>query len=171
MAGKKSKPNWSFGRRSKELFYKVSTPNIEENSFDSKYYKMPITGGNFTEISKEEAKVTDKNLSPNGKYLLMDKAVHVKDVTGKDIYNDLPKSDAYVYTSLDYRHWDTWNDGTYNHVFYKDVNTGAETDITPGQPYYTPQKPFGGDEDYIWGPKGENIYYVSKKLAGNRICR
>ena len=146
--------------------YKVSSPNIEQNSFDSKYYKMPVSGGNFTEISKDEAKVADKNLSPNGQYLLMNKAVPVKKVMGKDIYNDLPKSDAYVYTTLDYRHWDTYNDGSYNHVFYKDVKTGAETDITPGQPYYTPQAPFGGDEDYIWGPKGENIYYVSKKSAG-----
>ncbi len=150
----------------KELFYKVSTPNMEENSFDSKYYQMPVNGGNFTEISKDEAKVTDKNLSPNGQYLLENKAVHVKDVAGKDIYKDLPKSDAYVYTSLDYRHWDTYNNGSYNHVFYKDTKTGAETDITPGQPYYTPQAPFGGDEDYVWGPKGENIYYVSKKSAG-----
>ncbi len=150
----------------KELFYKVAIPNIEENKFDSKYYKMPVTGGNYTEISKEEAKVTDKNLSPNGEYLLMNKAVHVKDVAGKDIYPDLPKSDAYVYTTLDYRHWDTYNDGSYNHVFYRNTETGAETDITPGQPYYTPQAPFGGYEDYVWGPKGENIYYVSKKTAG-----
>src|SRR5699024_11207601 len=36
----------------------------------------------------------------------------------------------------------------------------------PGEPYYTPQAPFGGDEDYIWGPKGENIYYVYKKEKG-----
>lgn len=148
------------------LFYKVSTPNMTENSFDSKYYKMPVSGGNFTEISKEEAKVADKNLSPTGQFLLMNKAVHVNDIAGKDIYKDLPKSDAYVYTSLDYRHWDKYNDGSYNHVFYKDVKTGAETDITPGQPYYTPQAPFGGDEDYVWDPKGENIYYVSKKSAG-----
>lgn len=148
------------------LFYKASTPNMTENSFDSKYYKMPVSGGNFTEISKEEAKVADKNLSPTGQFLLMNKAVHVNDVAGKDIYKDLPKSDAYVYTSLDYRHWDKYNDGSYNHVFYKDVKTGAETDITPGQPYYTPQAPFGGDEDYVWDPKGENIYYVSKKSAG-----
>jgi dipeptidyl aminopeptidase/acylaminoacyl peptidase len=139
---------------------------MAENSFDSKYYKMPVSGGNFIEISKDEAKVGDKNLSPNGQYLLMNKAVPVKKVMGKDIYSDLPKSDAYVYTSLDYRHWDTYNDGSYNHVFYKDVKTGAETDITAEQPYYTPQAPFGGDEDYIWGPKGENIYYVSKKSAG-----
>ncbi|WGF91363.1 S9 family peptidase [Aequorivita marisscotiae] len=148
------------------LFYKVTTPNIPENSFDSKYYAMRVSGGNFAEVTKEEAKVADKNLSPDGNFLLIDKEVHVKDVMAKDIYSDLPKSDAYVYTSLDYRHWDKYNDGSYSHVFYKDVNTGAETDITPQQPYYTPQAPFGGDEDYIWGPKGENIYYVSKKLAG-----
>ncbi|WP_347374840.1 S9 family peptidase [Aequorivita sp. Q41] len=154
----------------KTLFYKVSSPNMEENSFDSKYYKMPISGGNYTEIAKDEAKVTDKNLSPDGHYLLINKAVPVKKVLGKDIYNDLPKSDAYVYTTLDYRHWDTYNDGSYNHVFYKDVKTGAETDITPGQPYYTPQAPFGGDEDYIWDPKGENIYYVSKKVAGTEYA-
>ena len=152
------------------LFYKVTTPNIEENGFDSKYYAMKVTGGNFAEVTKEEAKVADKNLSADGKYLLMNKAVHINDVTGKDIYKDLPESDAYVFTSLDYRHWDKYNDGSFNHVFYKDVKTGAETDITPGQPYYTPQAPFGGDEDYIWGPKGENIYYVSKKVAGTEYA-
>ncbi|WP_313114524.1 S9 family peptidase [Aequorivita sediminis] len=152
------------------LFYKVTTPNMEENNFDSKFYAMKVTGGNFAEVTKEEAKVADKNLSPNGKYLLMHKAVHINDITGNDIYNDLPKSDAYVFTSLDYRHWDKFNDGSFNHVFYKDVETGAETDITPGQPYYTPQAPFGGDEDYIWGPKGENIYYVSKKVAGTEYA-
>lgn len=154
----------------KNLFYKVTIPNMEENSFDSKYYAMRVSGGNFAEVTKEEATVTDKNLSPDGKYLLLHKEVHVKDVAGKDIYKDLPKSDAYVYTSLDYRHWDTYNDGSYNHVFYKDVKTGAETDITPRQPYYTPQAPFGGDEDYIWDPKGENIYYVSKKVAGTEYA-
>ena len=154
----------------KNLFYKVTISNMEENSFDSKYYAMRVEGGNFAEITKEEANVTDKNLSPDGKYLLLHKEVHVNDVMGKDIYKDLPKSDAYVYTSLDYRHWDKFNDGSYNHVFYKDVKTGSETDITPQQPYYSPQAPFGGDEDYIWDPKGENIYYVSKKLVGTEYA-
>lgn len=152
------------------LFYKVTTPNMDENSFDSKFYAMKVTGGNFAEVTKEEVKVADKNLSADGKYLLMHKPVHVNDITGKDIYNDLPKSDAYVYTALDYRHWDKFNDGSFNHVFYKDLKTGAETDITPGQPYYTPQAPFGGDEDYVWDPKGENIYYVSKKVAGTEYA-
>jgi hypothetical protein len=24
-----------------------------------------------------------------------------------------------------YRHWDTWNEGTFNHVFYKENKEGA----------------------------------------------
>lgn len=152
------------------LFYKVTTPNMAENTFHSTYYKMPVNGGDFIEITKDEVKAIDKNISQNGEYLLMHKPVQVKDITGKDIYDDLPKSDAYVYSSLDYRHWDTWNDGHYSHVFYKNLQTGVETDIMTGQPYYTPQAPFGGDEDYIWGPKDEYIYYVSKKLEGTEYA-
>lgn len=153
-----------------QLFYKVVIPNMEENSFDTKYYKMPVSGGNYMEIEKEEVDVADKNLSPDGKYLLFHEPVHVSDVLSKDIYEDLSRSNAYVFDGLDYRHWDKYNDGSYNHVFYKDVKTGAKTDITPLQPYYTPQEPFGGDEDYIWDLTGENIYYVSKKLAGTEYA-
>ncbi len=154
----------------KDIFYTVTIPNIEEDSFDKKYYKTPITGGKFMEVQEDDVDVPNKNLSTDGRYLLLHKPVHVNDVMGKDIYKDLEKSDGYVFTSLDYRHWDSFNDGNFNHVFYKDVKSGAETDITPQQPYYTPQAPFGGDEDYIWGPKGENIYYVSKKLAGTEYA-
>src|SRR5699024_2403598 len=46
------------------------------------------------------------------------------------------------------------------------LKTDAETDIMPGEPYYSPQAPFGGDEDYVWGPEGKKIYYVSKKEVG-----
>src|SRR5699024_8917454 len=89
---------------------------------------------------------------------------------GEDIYKDLPKSDAYVFKSLDYRHWDKYNDGSFNHVFYKNLETEEETDIMPDEPYYTPQAPFGGDEDYVWGPDGKSIYYVSKKVVGTEYA-
>ena len=34
------------------------------------------------------------------------------------------------------------------------------------EPYDSPQKPFGGDEDYIWSPDGSKVIYVAKKKAG-----
>ena len=153
------------------LVYKVSTPNMAENSFDSEYFKMPIEGGKPSKIKANKTSVRDKNLSPDGKYLLMNKAVAINKVTGKDTYTDLQKSDAYIYTSLDYRHWDKWNDGSFNHVFYKNTKTDEMVDLMPNEPYYCPQAPFGGDEDYIWSPDGKDIYYVSKKVAGTEYAR
>ncbi|HEX8462405.1 MAG TPA: S9 family peptidase, partial [Segetibacter sp.] len=38
-------------------------------------------------------------------------------------------------------------------------------DIMSGQPYDSPQKPFGGDEDYIWSPDG-SVVYVTKPKTG-----
>ncbi|MGV8813011.1 MAG: S9 family peptidase [Gelidibacter sp.] len=150
------------------LFYEAKTPNIQGNNFDSKYYKMPVTGGIAVEIKKEDVQVKDKNISPDGNYKLFHKEVHIEDIEGKDVYKNLEKSDVYIFSDLDIRHWDTWKDGSYNHLFYKkegsDDATG--TDIMPNEPYHTPQRPFGGDEDYVWSPDSKSIYYVSKKLKG-----
>jgi len=155
------------------IFYKLSLPNVEDNSFDSKYYKMPISGGEAIEIEKEEVTAKDKTISPDGTLKLFHKAVHLEDILSTDAYKNLPKSKAYIFTELDNRHWDQWSDGSFDHVFYKKI--GAEddtaTDIMPNEPYYTPQRPFGGDEDYIWSPDGKSIYYVCKKLKGTAYAK
>ncbi|MEO7209861.1 MAG: prolyl oligopeptidase family serine peptidase, partial [Chitinophagaceae bacterium] len=113
--------------------------------------------------------MSDSKVSPDGKYKLTSKPVQILKVTGADIFPDLPKSDVYVYTSLDYRHWDTWEDGKFDHVFLDP--TGAETvggsiDLMKDEPYDCPQKPFGGDEDFIWNPDGKHVVYVTKKKFG-----
>jgi len=155
-------------KQSSTLFFAVKTPNIRENNYDSKYYKMPIKGGAIVEIKKEDVKAVDKNISANGNYKLFHKATQVEAIKGSDIYNGLDKSDVYIFSDLDIRHWDTWSDGSFNHVFYKEVGSEDTSgiDIMHNEPYHAPQKPFGGDEDYIWSPDGQAIYYVSKKLKG-----
>jgi dipeptidyl aminopeptidase/acylaminoacyl peptidase len=155
----------------KNIVYKVATPSVEENKSNSKFYSIPLTGGNPTEIPDTKEVLKDKNISPDGSYLLSHKEVKVNAVLGKDIYKELSKSDAKVYDGLDYRHWDTWRDGTYNHVFFggvpaPNVRLAAPVDIMPNEAYDSPQKPFGGDEDYIWSPDSKNIIYVCKKKAG-----
>lgn len=156
----------------KNFYYAVRTPVMEENDFETKFYRMSVSGGDAYEVEEEDMDkdLFDKNISPDGKYQLFHKKVHINDVLAKDVHKDMPKSDAYVLTSLDYRHWDKYNDGSYNHVFYKDLTTEAETDIMAQQPYYTPQEPFGGDEDYVWGPDSKSIYYVSKKVSGTEYA-
>jgi len=155
----------------KLLVYKVGTPSIEENKINSKYYTIPVQGGNATLVEDYKSLLADKNVSPDGKFLLFSKEVKVEKLLGKDLYPELSKTTAQVYTGLDYRHWDTWNDGTHNHVFFGAIGSETEKvlppiDIMPNEPYDAPQKPFGGDEDYIWSTDGTKIIYVSKKKAG-----
>lgn len=150
------------------LFFEVKTPNITENNFDSKFYKMPVTGGAIIEISKDDVLTKDKNVSPDGNYNLYHEEVPIENIKGKDVYSDLDKSEVYIFSDLDIRHWDTWQDGSYNHLFYKKVGSDNDIgiDLMPKEPYHTPQRPFGGDEDYAWSPDSKSIYYVSKKLKG-----
>lgn len=170
---------WKLGRISplgiskdgKNIVYKVSTPSVAENKSNSKTYTLPITGGTPTEIKDSKGVVVDKNVSPDGKYMVYNEEVKIDKVHGKDFYPDLQKSEVQIYNGLDYRHWDTWNEGKFNHVFYKENKEGAVgIDILKGENFDSPQKPFGGDEDYIWSPDSKSIVYVSKKKAGTQYA-
>ncbi len=170
---------WKLGRLSvigmskdgKSIVYKVSTPDMEANNLKSKYYNMPVTGGMATEVKDIKDLVVDKNISPDGKYILTTDEVKTENVLGKDYYPNLQKSNAQIYNGLDYRHWDTWNKGTHNHVFYSEYKeNGTPIDIMKGEPFDTPQKPFGGDEDYIWSPTSKSIIYVCKKKFGTEYA-
>jgi Tol biopolymer transport system component len=150
----------------KNIVYKVATPSIEENKTNSKYYTIPVNGGNATEVKDSKAIVADKNVSPNGKYTVYHEEVKLERfwarITTQISINRLCKS-----TTHDYRHWDKWNEGKYNHVFYKENTAGAKgIDLMKDEPFDSPQKPFGGDEDYIWSPDSQSILYVCKKKSG-----
>lgn len=155
----------------KNLIYRVSTPDTKENKMNSKVYSISLDGKNLTEIQDYKDLIADKNISPDGKYVLYHEAVLVNNVLGKDIHSDLDKSNAYVYNGLDYRHWDTDNDGKFNHVFYKENKENSTgIDLMKGEPFYSPQMPFGGDEDYIWSADGKSVLYVCKKKAGTEYA-
>ncbi len=153
------------------VIYNVTTPDLVSNKSSTKTYRIPITGGEASEIEDHFALVADKNISPNGQYILSHKAVQVNKVKGVDVYPELEKSNVYIYDHLMYRHWDEWSDGSFNHVFYAPVNKKDDAkDIMPGEPYHAPTKPFGGDEDYVWSLDGRQIVYVSKKKFGKEYA-
>lgn len=156
----------------KNLIYRVSTPDMKENKMNSKVYSISVNGGKSTEIENYKELIVDKNISPDGKYILYHEEVLVNKVLSKDAYSDMDKSTAYVYDGLDYRHWSTDNEGKFNHVFYKEnKENSVGIDIMKGEPYYAPQMPFGGNEDYIWSADGKNILYVSKKKFGTEYAK
>ena len=151
----------------KLVVYKVTNPSVEENKSSSKFYTIPLTGGSAIEVKDTKDLIADKNVSADGKFIVSTQEVKTEKVLGKDYYPNLEKSDVQIYNGLDYRHWDTWNNGTHNHVFYAETKEGATAiDIMKGENFDAPQKPFGGDEDYIWSPDSKSIIYVCKKKEG-----
>lgn len=151
----------------KNIVYKVATPSVEENKSDTKYYTVPVAGGNPVEVTDYKSLMVDRNVSPDGKHIAYHEEVKIANVFGKDFYPELKKSDVQVYNSLDYRHWDAWNEGKYNHVFFRENKDKARgTDIMKGEMFDSPTKPFGDEEDYVWAADGQSLFYVCKKKSG-----
>ncbi|MER3464354.1 MAG: S9 family peptidase [Chitinophagaceae bacterium] len=149
--------------------YTVSIPNVDENKSKKYGYLIPVNGGNPIMVNNLDSAVVNDKISPDGKYIITAEEVKLQKVYGKDLYPDLPKSNAHIYTSLNYRHWDEWEDGKYSHVFlapYINGKPGEKKDLMPNELYDCPQKPFGGEEDYIWNPDGKHVVYVTKKKTG-----
>src|SRR4030095_3969921 len=165
---------WKLGRLNeigiskdkKYVVYSVSTPDVTQNKSSAKTYRVPVAGGAAEEISNADTLVYNNHISSDGKWKISDSDVKVMNVYGSDFYPDLTKSNAQIYNSLMYRHWDAWEDGKFSHIFLSGVNDTAKKDLMSGQPYDCPQKPFGGDEDYIWNPDGKNVVYVTKQKQG-----
>ena len=157
----------------KAVVYRVSQYDVYANKKTTKYYLQPLKGGKKKEIEDFSNLVADKHISPDGNYKIQIQEVKIEKVTGQDWYPKLNNSNVKIYESLNYRHWDTWEDGAYSHVLVA-PNDGRKipvVDIMQNEPYDCPQMPFGGDEDYLWHPNSKKVLYVSKKLHGTAYAK
>jgi dipeptidyl aminopeptidase/acylaminoacyl peptidase len=111
-------------------------------------------------------------VSPDGRYVAFTREVLVQPIMGKDRWKDLPKTSAYVFDDLNNRHWDTWEDGTYSHLFLLDrKGSGKAVDLMAGMPYDCPTKPHGDGTDFIWHPQSTGILFVTKMKAGKAYAQ
>jgi dipeptidyl aminopeptidase/acylaminoacyl peptidase len=116
-----------------------------------------------------DSPINEFRYSPDGTKLLTSVDTKVTKVLGKDIYDDLPKANAYLADDLMYRHWDTWKDGSFTHLFIADYNDGKVSsveDVNKDEAWDTPSKPFDDLNETSWSPDGKILAYSSKKLVG-----
>ena len=120
------------------------------------------------QISNTGGDVTGFSYSPNMKYILYAQRVKL-DKTANDVYPDLPKANARIEDDLMYRHWDSWSDFSYSHIFvasYADGKVEIGKDIMLNQRFESPMAPWGGMEQINWSPQSDKIAYTCKKLTG-----
>ena len=125
-------------------------------------------GSNLMKITEIKDDITGFSYSPDGKKILFTIEVKI-DKTTTDIYPDLPKANAKIIDELMYRHWDSWSDEKYSHIFIGDLNNNKVEnlkDIMQGERFDTPLKPWGGMEQISWSPDANKIAYSCKKLIG-----
>jgi len=75
------------------------------------------------------------------------------------------KSTGQVYDRMFVRHWDTWADGTKNHLFVVPVAGGDPIWVTKGFDGDNPSKPFGDESEFTFTPGGDGIVF-SARVAG-----
>jgi len=130
-------------------------------------------GATWTTLTAQLEDAENIRISPDGEWLLFSKSIPFFSVMGKDSYPQATNSTAQIYTDLNYRHWDTWNDGKVSHLFLANLKnaTTPVKDLLQDEPYECPQKPFGGAEDFIFSPDSKTVVYVSKKKTGKEYAQ
>lgn len=76
------------------------------------------------------------------------------------------KATGTLYTKMFVRHWDTWEDGTRNHLFYMPLDgSRPPIPLMDGLDGDTPYKPWGGSGDFAISPDSRTVYF-SVRLEG-----
>jgi dipeptidyl aminopeptidase/acylaminoacyl peptidase len=107
------------------------------------------------------------SFSPAGDMVYFTRRVKL-DQTANEKYN-LPNAKVRIIDDLMYRHWNSWHDYSYSHIFIASFDGSAvtnEKDIMPGQRFDAPDSPWFDEADISWSPDGKYIAYSCKKLTG-----
>ncbi|HEU4609563.1 MAG TPA: hypothetical protein VFS31_15705, partial [Chitinophagaceae bacterium] len=86
-------------------------------SKDNELYKSTDNGSSWKVVSAQLKDAENIRVSPDGKWIAFSRPVPVEKILGTDRYNDVKNSTAQVYTDLNFRHWDAWNEGKVSHLF------------------------------------------------------
>lgn len=145
---------------------------ISTESGEAQIWTVGRDGKNAKMLEGFSGDMNGFKLAPGGKKVLFTAEVKVGKESN-EIYPDLPKTSGLVFNDLMYRHWDTFEDSSFCHVFVADFSPSGltnVTDIMPNQPYDTPMKPFGGMDEISWNADGTKIAYTCKKMVGKEYA-
>lgn len=156
-----SSPRWAPDGRT---LYFLST-----RSGSSQVWKLSLLGGEPEAVTKEPLDLEGFDLSPDGRTLLLGMAVFPgkSPAETKAALDDTEKSKAsgMLFDRLFVRHWDTWSNGTRNHLFAFPLPSGPAVDLMKGMDADCPTKPFGGMEDAAVSPDGTTVVFSAKDVG------
>lgn len=160
-AGKESSPAWSSDSRT--IYF------LSNRSGSNQLWSIAPDGSEMKQLSLLDQDINGFGISPDGQqaWIVMD--IKVEKVSSSERFSNLGKSKALIYDELMTRHWDTWEDGTYSHLFLASLSSsglGEPRDITPDEPWDIPTAPYFDNSEITWNNSSTAVAYTAKKLQG-----
>ncbi len=160
-AGSDSQPRWS--PDGKALYF------VSGRSGSAQVWKLSFSGGEAEQVTDLPLDVDALEVAPGGDFLVVAMAVFPNtspaDTKARLEAKEKSKATGMVYDSLFFRHWDTWANGTRNHLFVYDLAKRQARDLMPAMDADCPTAPFGGSEDYALSPDGGTLVFSAKNVG------
>ncbi len=154
--GMNDRPRWAPDSKSMAF---VST-----RGGSSQVWIMDAEGNNARQATTVSTDASGVVFSGDGKRLLFTSDVYPEcpdDACNKKKLEaeTASKVKARIYSSLLYRHWDSWQGARRRHLLVAPVAGGPARDLTPG-PRDVPPFSLGGPDDYAISPDGKEVCYA-----------
>ena len=141
---------------------------LSSRSGSSQVWRIAPSGGEAEPVTKLPVDLNGFEIFPDGTHLALTADVYpdaktLAETVKRDDDKAKSKVKAKIYTELFFRHWDTWEDGKFSHLFVWDPAKADDArDLTPGLATDTPVKPFDGMEDVSIAPDGKSLVYLAR---------
>jgi dipeptidyl aminopeptidase/acylaminoacyl peptidase len=156
-----SQPRWS--PDGKTLFF-VST-----RADSPQVWRLSLAGGEAEQVTKLPLGVDALEVSPDGTYVVVSLAVFPgkSPAETRKILDEREKAKTtgLVYDRLFVRHWDSWEDGTRNHLFAVPLDGSPARDLMLDMEADCPSKPFGGSDEFGFTPDGKHVLFTAKEVG------
>ena len=109
---------------------------ISARGGDPQIYILPVAGGEARKVTDFPGGVDDMIWTPDGKGFVFAARTYLDCadldcIRKKDKEKEESKLGAVVHEHLMYRHWNAYEDGKVQHLYYTPVEGGAPRDLTP----------------------------------------
>ena len=142
----------------------------------SQVWRTDGAGARATEVTHLPVDVQAYRVSPDGRRIVVALPVFADCpdlgcTTRRQSAREASKATGTVYDRVFVRHWDTWADGTDNHLFALALGadgaaTGTAASLMRSLDGDVPSKPFGDESDFVISPDSRTVVF-SMRLAGS----
>lgn len=132
---------------------------------DNQIFVADLSGGNEKQMTDVYSGASDFEWSADGKKILFISSVYPDCLTQdcnkqKDEAKEESKVKAEIFSSLMFRHWDSWRGQKRSHLFMLDVESGNYTDLTEGSKEDVPPLALGSSNDFNFSPDGREVAFT-----------